>query len=101
MSSEKNNRKKIHDSLFKDALSYPGEVEKLIKAYTKPAILAHIDWSTLEASKANFVGEKLSQTYSDVVYHCQLLDLKTYLYFLIESQTEPDFTFPIVLRNTG
>jgi hypothetical protein len=43
MSSEKNSGKKIHDSLFKDALSYPGEVEKLIKAYTKPAILAHID----------------------------------------------------------
>jgi hypothetical protein len=47
MSSEKNSGKKIHDSLFKEALSYPREAEKLIKAYTKPAILAHIDWPTL------------------------------------------------------
>jgi hypothetical protein len=86
--------KKIHDSLFKDALSYPGEAEKLIKDYTKPAILEHIDWSTLEASKTNFVNEKLSQTYLDVVYVCRLLDQKTYLYFLLESQTEPDFYFP-------
>jgi hypothetical protein len=82
MKSEKNSRKKIYGSLFKDALSYPREAEKLIKAYIKPAILAHIDWSTLQASKTNFVNEKLSQSHSDVVYHCcRLLDQKTYLYF--------------------
>jgi predicted transposase YdaD len=94
MDSGENSRKKIHDSLFKEALSYPREAEKLIKAYTKPAILAHIDWSTLQISKTNFVSEELSQTYSDVVYYCRLLDQKTYLYFLLESQTEPDFYFP-------
>jgi predicted transposase YdaD len=91
---DKNSGKNIHDSLFKDALSYPGEVEKLIRAYIKPAILKHIDWPTLQVSKTNFVSEELSQTYSDVVYYCRLLDQKTYLYFLLESQTESDFYFP-------
>ena len=35
MNAEKNNSgKKIHDALFKEALSYPGEVEKfLIRLY--------------------------------------------------------------------
>jgi hypothetical protein len=69
MNTEKNSGKKIHDSLFKDALSYPGEAEKLIRAYTKPAILKHIDWPTLQVSKTNFVSEELSQAYSDVVYY--------------------------------
>jgi hypothetical protein len=53
-----NSGKKIHDSLFKDPLSYPSEAEKLIKAYTNPAILDHIDWSTLEISMIKTTGKR-------------------------------------------
>src|ERR1700733_3662389 len=85
---------KIHDSLFKDALSHPSEVEKLIRAYTPAEIVELIDWTTLKECKTNFVSEQLAQNYSDVIYKCRLLDKKTYLYFLLESQTAPDFYFP-------
>jgi hypothetical protein len=44
--------------------------------------------------KTNFVSEQLAQNFSDVVYKCRLLDKKTYLYFILESQTGPDFYFP-------
>src|ERR1700733_7468486 len=84
---------KIHDSLFKDALSYPSEVEKLIRAYTPAEIVELIDWTTLKECKTNFVSEKLAQNYSDVIYKCRLSDKKTYLYFIFESQTNPDSHF--------
>jgi hypothetical protein len=45
---QEDNQYKIHDSLFKDALSYPSEVEKLIRAYTPAAIVELIDWTTLD-----------------------------------------------------
>ena len=91
---KENTQYKIHDALFKDALSYPSEVKKLIKAYIPAAIVEQIDWTTLKACKTNFVSEQLAQNFSDVVYKCHLLDKKTYLYFIFESQTNPDFYFP-------
>jgi hypothetical protein len=48
----------------------------------------------MEACNTNFVSEQLSQNFSDVVYKCRLLDQETYLYFIFESQTSPDFHFP-------
>ena len=83
-----------HDGLFKHSLSDISVAQDFLQAHLSPAITQRISWNTLNLINRSFTDEQLNDLHSDVVYTCQLDNKDTYIYLLIEQQTNPDPLLP-------
>ena len=79
-----------HDSLFKQAFRHKGTVTDLLKNRLKPEVLASLDLNTLQLENSSFISTKLKKTYSDLVFSVHSQKAKSYIYILIEHQTQED-----------
>jgi len=82
------NNKKLHDELFKATFSMVSEVIAFSKIYLPKWLDNKLDYSTLQHEPTSFVGEQLSEYFSDIIYSCRLIDGKSIkLTFLLEHKS--------------
>lgn len=79
-----------HDSFFREAFSRREVAEGFLRSYLPPALVAGIDWASLEIAKDSFVEKALKNHFSDLLYRARHggRDLKIYL--LLEHKSHPD-----------
>ncbi|TYT73499.1 Rpn family recombination-promoting nuclease/putative transposase [Desulfobotulus mexicanus] len=88
-----------HDIFFKKILDVEGHAEELVRSSLPPAILEGLDLSTLEEEKGSFLGEELSEYFSDLLYTCQFKgsEIRIALLFEHKSYVDHDMLFKILL----
>lgn len=86
-----------HDSFFRATLSNLEVAKDLLQAHLAPELVEQIDWNSLQLTNKSYIDEQLSQFHSDMVYSCVLNGQNTYIYLLIEQQTEPEPLLPLRL----
>ena len=84
----------VHDGFFRVAMTNLKVAKDLLKAHLPKKLDKQIDWDTLQITNKSYVDENLKQTFSDMVYRCQINGRESYIYALIEHQTEPYFLLP-------
>ncbi|TWI76742.1 putative transposase/invertase (TIGR01784 family) [Desulfobotulus alkaliphilus] len=75
----------------------------MIRSSLPPAILEQLDLSTLEEEKGSFLGEELSEYFSDLLYTCQFKGalIRIALLFEHKSYVDHDLPFQIHLYTGG
>ena len=93
--------KNPHYRLFSKSLSNKEVAKDFLNTYVSLHILAKFNVDTITICKTSFIGPKLQERLSDILYSAKMLDGSTgYLYFLIEHQSTADTLMPFwVLRN--
>ncbi|TWI60725.1 putative transposase/invertase (TIGR01784 family), partial [Desulfobotulus alkaliphilus] len=88
-----------HDVFFKKILDVEGHAEELIRSSLPPAILEQLDLGTLKEEKGSFLGEELSEYFSDLLYTCQFKGglIRIALLFEHKSYVDHDMLFKILL----
>ena len=80
--------KNLHDELFKTTFSMVSEVIAFSKTYLPKWLANQLDYDTLQYEPTSFVGESLSEYFSDIVYSCQFKGgKKLQLTFLLEHKS--------------
>ena len=78
-----------HDKYFKAILSMKRAAVELLQYGLSSEVFAELDLETLRPSSDSFIDEKLRESFSDIIYECNLKDGKfTRLCFLIEHKSE-------------
>jgi predicted transposase YdaD len=75
-----------HDGLVKYAFSKREHAEGLLKAILDPAVVALVDWTTLELMKDSFIDRALLRRHADLLLSAWMGDRKVLFYVLIEHQ---------------
>ncbi len=86
-----------HDRVFKVAMSQSAVAKAFFEAHLPPNIIANANWQTLELCAGSFISEELQQHSSDILYRLQIADEETYLYTLVEHQSQADELMPFRL----
>ena len=75
-----------HDKLFKSGFGIPSNARSLFEQHLAPAVIASIDWDTLENENKSFVSTDMRSSESDLLFSAKLLGKETacYLYILFE-----------------
>lgn len=79
-----------HDAFVKAVFSRPENAAGELRAVLPPALLAHLDLSTLEASPKSFVDEKLRSRHTDLLLRARFAGRPAFIYVLLEHQSTPD-----------
>lgn len=79
----------VHDGFFRAAMSNVQVAQDLLKAHLSQKLIKLIAWDTLQITNKSYVDENLKQTFSDMVYRCQINGRESYIYVLVEQQTAP------------
>ncbi|TYT76109.1 Rpn family recombination-promoting nuclease/putative transposase [Desulfobotulus mexicanus] len=92
-----------HDIFFKKILDVEGHAEELVRSSLPSAILEGLDLSTLKEEKGSFLGEELSEYFSDLLYTCQFKGtlIRIALLFEHKSYVDNDLPFQIHLYTGG
>ena len=77
-----------HDGLVKYAFSQREHAAGLLKAILAPAIVAIVDWSTLELEKDSFIDPELRRRYADLLLSAQMAGRRGLFYVLVEHKSE-------------
>ncbi len=77
-----------HNNLFEKAFSNPAVTWDFLQSRLEPSVLEKIDATTLQLESGSFVDEDLKKSYSDLVMSARIAGKHSYIYFLIEHQTE-------------
>ncbi len=87
-----------HDSLFRSTFRRPELAREHFQQALPPAVVAAVDWDTLEPRPESFLDEHLNKLQSDILYRAQLTGGgELYLYLLLEHQSTPDPLMPFRL----
>jgi predicted transposase/invertase (TIGR01784 family) len=79
-----------NDAFFKAVFSEPHRAVAFFKSHLPAAIVAQIDWESLEVVPASFVKSSLQQVHSDLLFSVSYKGRRILLYLLFEHQSTPD-----------
>ncbi len=86
-----------HDALFRATFAKPENAIAELKRVLPPALVARIDFATLELRPSRFVDAELEGRESDLLCAVNLDRSETLIYVLVEHQSRVDWTMPIRL----
>ncbi len=86
-----------HDALFKEIFSRPEFAAVELRAVLPPALVQHIDWSTLTALPGSFVELGDRDRHADLLYQVELRGRPAFVYVLFEHQSGPSDFMPLRL----
>ncbi len=76
-----------NDKFFKAAFSYQSITRSFLEFCLPKNIVALLNLETLESDSTNYIGTKLGEYYSDVVYRCLVNGKETLIILLFEHKT--------------
>jgi hypothetical protein len=79
-----------HDAIFFKILSKPEHAAAELKCIFPSALVAAIDWSTLQPRPLRFVDAKLSSKYADVLFSAEIAGKEALIYILFEHKSVAD-----------
>lgn len=82
-----------HDALFKSAFEAPADATALLRALLPPAICDPIAWHTLGAERGSFIGPRLADRHSDLLFSARLRAGER-IFLLLEHQSSSDPAMP-------
>ncbi len=86
-----------NDAFFKSVFSEPHHAIAFFKSHLPSAIVAGVDWQSLEVVPTSFVKSSLQQVHSDLVFSVDFKGRRTLLYLVFEHQSTVDPTMPLRL----
>ncbi len=87
-----------HDRFFRQVFSQRDTAEDFLRNYLPPAVVALLDFSTMELAKDSFVDDRLRQHFSDLLYQVKQVDEQpTYIYILFEHKSYPEVLISLQL----
>ena len=86
-----------NDAYFKQVFSHLPRATLFFQSHLDPALVAQIDWSSLQLEPTSFVKQSLQQTHSDLLFSAQMGGRELKLYLLFEHQTSVDVEMPLRL----
>lgn len=78
-----------HDSVYKRLFTHPRMVADLLRGFVPEPWIDHLDFSTLQQSKASYVSESLKQRHDDLIWRLNWGKETLYIYLLLEFQSSP------------
>jgi len=81
-----------HDSRYKKLFSNPETVRQLLVNFVDLDIVHEFDYSSMERVDHRFVSDQFKQRESDLIYKIDCRGKDAYIFFLIEFQSEVDYT---------
>jgi predicted transposase YdaD len=75
-----------HDGLVKYAFSKREHAEGLLKSILPRALVALVDWATLELRKDSFIDPELRARYADLLLSARMAGRKVFFYVVVEHQ---------------
>jgi predicted transposase/invertase (TIGR01784 family) len=79
-----------HDALFKAGFENPEHAAALFRQVLPPAVVAALDWSTIQREPASFIGPTLAARHGDLLFSVRLRvasDVRVLLYLMLEHQS--------------
>jgi predicted transposase YdaD len=79
-----------HDALFKAGFENPEHAAALFRQVLPPAVVAALDWSTIQREPASFIGPTLAARHGDLLFSVRLRvasDVRVLLYLMLEDQS--------------
>ncbi len=83
-----------HDALFKHTFSQVEHVAGEVRSVLAPALVAMLDFATLDACPGTFVDEALADAHADLLFSIELAGHPALLYLLLEHQSTVDPLMP-------
>ncbi|MFM8332882.1 MAG: Rpn family recombination-promoting nuclease/putative transposase [Candidatus Methylumidiphilus sp.] len=87
----------IHDRFFRETFSRREVAEGFLRSYLPEAVVAAIEWDTLEIAKDSFIEKALRQHFSDLLYTVRHCGRALKIYLLVEHKSHPDVWVPLQL----
>ncbi len=88
--------------LFQKTFSRPEVIIPFLRHHLPPAQAQQLDYDSLVLKPGSFVGQALSQTHSDLLFHARLLGGENlFLYIVLEHQSTPDLWMPLRLLRSA
>jgi predicted transposase/invertase (TIGR01784 family) len=84
----------VHDALFKATFSQVEHAEGELRVVLPPALVSHIDFSTLTLCPGSFVDEVFQDRHTDLLFSASIAGKSAYLYVLLEHQSTEDALMP-------
>ena len=86
-----------NDAYFKQVFSHLPRATLFFQTHLDPALVAQIDWPSLQLEPTSFVKQSLQQSHSDLLFSAQMGGRELKLYLLFEHQTSVDVEMPLRL----
>ena len=84
-----------HDRLFRFLASHPEDARGVLAELLPASVRERIDWTTLRQVPGTFVGAELALRHTDALFVADIDGRATFLYLLLEHQSEPDPWMPL------
>ncbi len=84
-----------HDALFKSTFTNPARAMALVLSAFPEDVGRHFDVKGARLASGHYVGPALGQKHSDLVIETRLGKSKTFVYLLVEHQSEFDRQMPL------
>ena len=82
--------KKTHNLFFKGTLKNKQIAQDLLLCYLPAQLCERINFETLKPIDKSFVSQHLRELHSDVIYTCLIDSKPSYIYFIIEYQSDKE-----------
>lgn len=86
-----------HDAFFKKCLTNLELAKDFLAIHLPQGIKEKCDFSTLQVEPSSFVDKVLRQYHSDILYSVRVGGLRSYIFILVEHQSNPDKLMPFRL----
>ncbi|BEK94165.1 Rpn family recombination-promoting nuclease/putative transposase [Nocardia seriolae] len=83
-----------HDAYFRRVMEKRENAAGELRAVLSPAMVACIEWETLELQHCSFVSSELSSRISDLLFSARVTGHEAFIYVLIEHQSQPHPLMP-------
>jgi predicted transposase/invertase (TIGR01784 family) len=79
-----------HDKFFKSLFSNKNEVKEFVSKTINPSIVENLDLSTLKIDNTEYLDNRLSSSFSDLVYNCKYGKTEIKISLLFEHKSQPE-----------
>lgn len=86
-----------HDGLFAAAFGNPENTAGLLRAELPPALVAAIDWDSLELQPGSYVDEHFRRSHTDLLFAAKVNGRDARIFVLFEHQSTKDPRLPLRL----
>lgn len=86
-----------HDAFIKSSLGSPERMAPFLQAYLPPALVAAVDWSSLQPAQKAFLDEQLHERHADLVFTARFHGKPLFFHLLFEHQKSVDPWMPLRL----
>jgi len=88
------NHPALHDHFFRKMMTNPKVIREFFEQNLPSNIKSVIDFATIKPQKDSFIGDKLKQQITDLLFSVNFNHKQGYIYILIEHQSIPDKLMP-------